>query len=120
VAVPDGDLSEDTYRLATLRRVEDRILRQTSNLIEVFLLLDERGEPLFLKQGRQRAAKSGGPLHEVVFTLEDLLPFAGRAYLLTHNHPTDSSFTLDDVAVMAFLNVREGNAFRHDVRYRLR
>jgi hypothetical protein len=119
VPTPGGDLTEDAYRLSALRRVEDEILRQTGNQIEFVLLLDEHGAPLLVKQGRQRAAESGGTQHEVVFTPDELAPLVGRAYLLTHNHPTDSSFTLDDVAVMAFLNVREGDAFRHDVRYRL-
>jgi hypothetical protein len=119
VAAAGGDLTDDEYRRGALQQVEDQILHQTRNQTEVFLLLDVNGEPLFAKQGRRRKTESGGTQHEVVFIPEELVPFVGRAHLFTHNHPTDSSFTLEDVAVMAFLNVWEGNAFRPDVRYRL-
>lgn len=83
------------------------------------VLLTRSGEVAFQKDGDVQPTAMGGAQHAVRFSPAELAPFAGRTHLLTHNHPTDSSLTLDDAMVMAFLNVEEGNAFRHDVRYRL-
>ena len=118
VSVIEGTLDDDAYRLATLRRIEDEILRQTSNEVEFFLLLGARGDPLYAKLG-QRNVIGGQVLHAVALRRSELRPFVGRGYLLTHNHPNGLSFTPEDVITMAVLNVREGNAFDAKLRYRL-
>lgn len=111
-------LSDEAHRLAALRRIEDEILRQTKNEVEFFLLLDFAGEPLFGRLGG-RNVSGDRVLHGVPLRRSELRRYIGGTYLFTHNHPTRSSFTPQDVSAMIYLNVREGNAFDERTRYRL-
>src|SRR5438552_18085401 len=104
---PDGVLEGDSSRRVWLRRIEDEVLRRTRNEVEFFILLDVSGTPLYAKLG-QRHAVGDRVLHAVALPRAELQRHIGTGYLFTHNHPTGSSFTPEDVIVMAFLNVREG------------
>jgi hypothetical protein len=113
-----GNLSEDSYRRPVLRNIEDEILRQTENAVEFFLLLDERADPLYAKLGRRNVI-GDRVLHAVALRRSEMRPYVSKGYLFTHNHPSRSSFTPEDVIAMSFLGVREGNAFDTERRYRL-
>jgi hypothetical protein len=104
-------LSDDAFRLATVRPIEDAILRRTGNRYERAAFLSEAGRVLFEK---------GGTRVDVEISDDDLRRFVGRVYLATHNHPRSTSFTDGDILMAIALDVWEVNAFSPAVRYRLR
>jgi hypothetical protein len=103
-------LSDDVFRLAVLRPLEDATLRATGGGYERIIFLDGAGQLLFMKDGHPDG---------VEFSAEEIATYRGRVDLATHNHPGGASLSTDDVLIAIALDVREVNAFAPGVRYRL-
>lgn len=103
-------LSDDPYRLAVLRPIEDDILRRTGNRVEEAIFLGDDGRVVFCK---------GGAEDRIMFTEGELVALRENVDLYTHNHPSTGSLGSSDLSLAMFLGVREANAFGPQWRYRL-
>jgi hypothetical protein len=103
--------SDDSYRRATLRRVEDDVLRATGNRIERMVALDRSGRMLLVKDGSET---------QVRLTLSDIARLlVRRPYLLTHNHRHGTAPSDADVCLAVAAGAVEVNSFSTDVRWRI-
>lgn len=82
---------------------EARIVRQTYETAGVY---DANGNLLFEKDGTKRHVK---------FTDEEIAKMAGN--VVTHNHPSGSSFSADDIAMLIYSNAKEIRAVGKNFTY---
>lgn len=102
----DNEVYESANYKATLKSQEKKIYK---DIIETAVVLDTKGNIVF--------STSSGANNYVKFTEEQLAKMQGN--VLTHNHPSGSTFSYEDVRLMTGKDLKAIRATSENITYQL-
>ncbi len=102
----DNEVYEGANYKATLKSQEKKIYK---DIIETAVVLDTKGNIVF--------STSSGANNYVKFTEEQLAKMQGN--VLTHNHPSGSTFSYEDVRLMTGKDLKAIRATSENITYQL-